>query len=122
VAVDKRQSFFRNEIGVNRGSGFTNAANQKLDDARAFDKIVDVVAKREKENLLQIGEAQAEEAARQVGYVFETLDDGTRVPMLPEVPEYLTGKTSRAKAEKLIFERYARDVQSQVESIISSGN
>ena len=40
--------------------------------------------------------------------------------MLPEVPEYLTGKTSRAKAEKLIFERYARDVQSQVESIISS--
>lgn len=120
MAVDKRQSFFRNEIGVNRGSGFTNAANQKLDDARAFDKIVDVVAKREKENLLQIGEAQAEEAARQVGYVFETLDDGTKVPMLPEVPEYLTGKTSRAKAEKLIFERYARDVQSQVESIISS--
>ncbi len=37
MAVDKRQSFFRNEIGVNRGSGFTNAANQKLDDARAFD-------------------------------------------------------------------------------------
>ena len=48
MAVDKRQSFFRNEIGVNRGSGFTNAANQKLDDARAFDKIVDVVAKKKK--------------------------------------------------------------------------
>ena len=83
---------------------FTNAANQKLDDARAFDKIVDVVAKDEYASLLQIGEAQAEEAARQVGYVFETLDtDGTKVPMLPEVPEYLTGKTSRAKAEKLIL-------------------
>ncbi len=116
--VDKRQNFFRNEIGVNRGSGFSSASNQKMNDARAFDQIVETVAKKEENRLVTEGKKQATKEARTIGYVFETLDDGTKVPILPEVPEYLTGKTSAETFQKLIFDRYERDVKSQVESIV----
>ena len=118
MAIDKRQNFFRNEIGVNRGSGFSSASNQKMNDARAFDQIVETVAKREQSRLTTEGKKQATKEARTIGYVFETLDDGTKVPILPEVPEYLTGKTSAATFEELIFDRYQRDVKAQIKSII----
>ena len=118
MAIDKRQNFFRNEIGVNRGSGFSSAANQKMDDARAFDQIVETVAKREQKNLIQKGKKDALEASRTIPYVYETLEDGTKVPVIPEVPDYLTGKTSAATFEELIFDRYQRDIKAQIKSII----
>lgn len=118
MAIDKRQNFFRNEIGVNRGSGFSSAANQKMDDARAFDQIVETVAKREQKNLIQKGKKDALEASRTIPYVYETLEDGTKVPVIPEVPDYLTGKTSAATFEELIFDRYHRDIKAQIKSII----
>ena len=118
MAVDKRQNFFRNEIGVNRGAGFTSAANQKEAESRAFDVMVNTVAREELSNLKQKGLEQGERLASSMPYVYEQLQDGTNVPTLPETPEYL-GKTAKQTYQKYIYNRYETDLKNILKTNIT---
>ena len=117
MATDKRQFIFRNEIGVNRGAGFTSASNQKNREARAFESMVNDVAGEELKDLQRKGKIKGEESASSTKFVYEQLSDGTNVPTLPDIPEYL-GRTAQDTYRKYIYNRYETDIQSILKSNI----
>ena len=119
MATDKRQNFFRNEVGVNRGSGYTSAANQKQSEARAFEVMVNDVANEELKSLQQQGRETGEELAATTPYVYEQLQDGTNVPTLPDIPEYL-GKTAKETYKKYIYSRYETDIKNILKTNITT--
>jgi hemoglobin-like flavoprotein len=129
MAIKKyeQQTRFVNEIGVNRGAGFTTAANEFKNRATAFDNILDAVSSTEIKRLKQEGALKGEKAAETIPYVQETVSTNVRgvkkeytIYKRPEIPEYLTGKTSRATFDSVFTRRFKRDSVDSLRSIVNS--
>lgn len=117
IKREKRQVSFENRIGVNRGAGYTFAASQKQSQAQAFDKIVDVIANESLKNLQEEGKKFGTEQGLKEVFATEVTENGTIIPILPEIPDYL-GKTAKENYEKLIYNRYESDVKGAITNTI----
>ena len=124
---DQQQNIYKNTIGVNRGAGFTSAANQLSNTARTFDNIMDRISSTELKRLKKDGLVRGQKAAQTIPYVEESVEidvGGTKqnitIYKAPEVPDYLKGQTARDTYETVFYDRLKRDNLNQLDSLVTS--
>lgn len=124
---DQQQNIYTNTIGVNRGAGFTSAANQLSDTARTFDNIMDRISSTELKRLKKEGLIRGQKVAETIPYVEDSVEidvGGTKqnitIYKAPEVPDYLKGQTARDTYETVFYDRLKRDNLNQLDSIVTS--
>lgn len=124
---DQQQNIYTNNIGVNRGAGFTSAANQLSNTARTFDNIMDRISSTELKRLKKEGLVRGKKAAETIPYVEDSVEidvGGTKqnitIYKAPEIPDYLKGQTARDTFETVFYDRLKRDNLNQLDSIVTS--
>ena len=125
IKKDEQENIFVNQIGVNRGAGFTSASNEFTSQARSLDNAMNRISSNEIQRMREQGKIKGTEVAQTIQYVEEQveLDVGgiptsVTVYKKPELPDYLTGKTAIETFEKVFYDRITNDNLIQQDSII----